>query len=228
MSFLNRLPWIGIAVAVIAASGCNLIPSVPGSATSAPNTLNYDAPVSLVVKLNSTLPGTPIKYAGKSASGSAQVLISNQLAPKQVGDTLDWQGVPVPNVNVKLNTRVASFDDQSITLVGTARVDIADVAIKPSGTPPTNAMMEFNAPVTYSISKNEFVPGSNIAYGGSTSDGAKFLGVDGYAYRKTLDSLQYFGRLNSKVSLKLDLRVLSFSDAGVVLGGTANIKIDAP
>ena len=228
MRFLNRLHWIGILVAIIAVSGCNMIPSSPGSATPAPNTLNYDAPVSLVVKLNSTMPGTPIKYVGKSATGSAQVLISNQLAPKQVGDTLDWQGVPVPNVNVKLNTRVASFDDQSITLVGTARVDIADVSIKPSGTPPTNAMMEFNAPVTYSISKNEFIPGSNIAYGGSTSDGAKFLGVDGYAYRKTLDSLQYTGRLNSKVSLKLDLRIISFSDSGVVLGGTANIKIDAP
>jgi hypothetical protein len=190
--------------------------------------LSYDAPISLVVKTNATLPGTSIKYAGKSAAGGAQVLIANQLAPKQAGDTLDWQGSPVPSVNVKLNGRIASFDDQSITLVGTARVDIADVTIKPSGTPPTNAMMEFNAPVTYSISKNEFIPGSNIAYGGSTSDGAKFLGVDGYAYRKTLDSLQYLGRLNPKVSLKLDLRILSYTDAGVVLGGTANIKIDAP
>jgi hypothetical protein len=213
-----------LAVSVI---GCNVV-ALPGEPTAAPNTLSYDAPVSLSVKSGATLAGTPIKYSGKSATGSAQVLISNQLAPKQVGDTMDWQGTPVPSVKVKLSTRVASFDDQSITFVGTAQVDIADVSIKPSGTPPTTAMMEFNAPVTYSISKNEFIPGSNIVYGGSTPDGARFLGVDGYPYRKTLDSLQYLGRLNPKVSLKLDLRIINFSDSNVVLGGTANIKIDAP
>jgi hypothetical protein len=208
-------------------TGCDMIVP-PSSATLAPNALSYDAPVSLVVKTGALLAGTPIKYNGKSATGSAQVLISNQLAPKQQGDTVDWQGVPVPDVKVKLATRVASFDDQSITLVGTSRVDIANVAIKPSGTPPTTAMMEFNAPVTYSISKNEFIPGSNIAYAGSTTDGAKFLGIDGYPYRKNLDSLQYLGTLTSKVLLKLDLRVISFSDSGAVLGGTANIKIQAP
>ena len=227
MNLLNRLGVILILAVTVVVTGCAMI-QASASVTPAPNTMSYDAPVSLVVKTGASLPGTTIKYSGKSAAGAAQVSIANQLAPKQQGDTLDWQGVPAPDVKVKLATRVASFDDQSITLVGTSHIDIANVSIKASGTPPTNAMMEFNAPVTYSISKNEFIPGSNIAYGGSTTDGAKFLGVDGYPYRKTLDSLQYFGRLNAKVSLKLDLRVLSYSDSGAVLGGTANIKIDAP
>ncbi|HEX7587804.1 MAG TPA: hypothetical protein VF478_05765, partial [Anaerolineae bacterium] len=64
-------------------------------------------------------------------------------------------------------------------------------------------------------------------YVGTTTDGAQFLGVEGYPYRKPLDSLQYVGRVSPKVFLKLDLRVTSFSDSSVLLVGTANIKIES-
>jgi hypothetical protein len=208
-------------------SGCAEIP-IPlpfGPTPLPPNMLVYEAPVSLTIKTGALLSGTSIAYQGKTDSGQAKVLIAGLLAPKQVADTVDWQGTPVPNVDLKLTTRVVTFDEQAITLAGTARIEISNITVQPGGTPGT-PQMEFNAPVTFSLKKDELVPGTKIAYAGSAPEGAQFLGLDGYPYRKQFDSLQSNGRLNPKVYLRLDLRVVSFSDTGVVLGGTADIKIE--
>ncbi len=210
---------------VLVISGCSLNP-LASSPPLPPNTLVYDAPVSMTIKNGALLPGTAIAYGGKTDTGAGKVLIAGLAAPKQVGDSVDWQGSPVPEVAIHLATRVATFDQQSITLVGTAHIEIKNVSVKPGGSAGT-VLMEFNAPVSVSLQKNELIPGSNLAYGGSTTEGAKFLGVDGYPYRKTLDSLQYLGRLNPKVFLELNLRVTSFSDTSVLLVGTADIKIES-
>jgi hypothetical protein len=214
-----------VLVLVLFGSGCSSLPFA-SSTPLPPNTLVYDAPVSLTIKNGALLPGTSIAYGGKTDTGAGKVLITGLAAPKQTGDTVDWQGAPVPDVAVKLSTRVATFDDQSITLVGTGHIEMKNVTIKPGGSSGT-ALMEFNAPVTISLNKNESIPGSNVTYVGATADGAQFLGVEGYPYRKSLDSLQYIGRVSSKVFLRLDLRVTSFSDSTVLLVGTANIKIES-
>ena len=212
-------------VLVLFVSGCSLNP-LASSTPLAPNTLVYDAPVSLTIKDGTLLPGTSIAYGGKTDTGAGRVLIAGLAAPKQVGDSVDWQGSPTPDVAVNLATRVATFDQQSITLVGTAHLEIKNVSVKPGGSAGT-VLMEFNAPVSVSLQKNELIPGSNVAYGGSAAEGARFLGLEGYPYRKPLDSLQYLGRINSKVFLQLNLRVTSFSDTSVLLVGTADIKIES-
>jgi len=225
-----RSRWSGLpllaafSALVLFGSSCSSNPLSPG-ASPPPNALVYDAPVSLTIKSGTLFPGTSISYGGKTDTGAGKVLVAGLAAPKQIGDTVDWQGTPAPDVVVRLGTRVATFDDQSITLVGTAHIEIRNVATKPGGSPGT-AQMEFSAPVSFSLNKNEFIPGSNVAYAGSSAEGAQFLGLEGYPYRKPLDSLQYVGRLNAKTFLRLDLRVLSFSDSSAVLGGTANIRIE--
>ena len=226
-----RLFWLVVLASLVftmLVSGCSESPiPLPFEPTPLPpNMLVYDkTPVSLTIKTGTLLPGTSIAYQGKTETGQAKVLMAGLLAPKQVADTVDWQGTPVPNVNLKLTTRVATFDEQSITLAGTARIEISNVTVQPGGASGT-AQLEFKAPVTFSVKHGEFIPGTRLAYAGSTAEGAQFLGLEGYPYRKQLDSLQYAGRLNPKVFLQLDLRVLSYSETGVVLGGTANIKIE--
>jgi hypothetical protein len=185
----------------------------------------YDAPTTLTVRNGAVLPGTTVGYGGKTPTGAAKVLISGLVAAKQIGDSMDWQGTPVPNTNVKLNTRVISFDDQGVSFAGTAHIELVKVVIQPGGALGT-AVMEFSAPVTYSLNKGNSIPGSNISFVSSSGEGAQFSGVEGYGFRKTLDSLQYFGRLNPKVTLKLDLRVLNYSETSVILGGTANLRIE--
>ncbi len=226
---MNRLyRWVCLIVSIVpvlALLGCSNLPFLSSSTPVPSDTLTYDAPVSLSIKVGTLLPGTSISYNGKSATGAANVLLAGLVAPKQIGDTVDWEGTPAPNVNLKLNTRVATFDDQSITLVGTGHVQVAKVQVQPGGTPGT-AALEFNSPVTYSLKKDEMIPGTLLTYAGSTPDGAQFLGLDGYPYRKQLDSLQYVGRLNPKVYLKFDLRLISFNDTTAVVGGTVNIRIE--
>jgi hypothetical protein len=216
-----RTALFAFALVLAGCSGNPLSPDTP-----APNTLVYDAPVSLTIKNGALLPGTSIAYGGKTDTGASKLILTGLIAPKQMGDSVDWQGTPIPDVAVKLGLRVGPFDDQSITLIGTSHIEIKNVSIKPGGTPGA-ALMEFSAPVSVSLNKGDFIPGSKVAYGGSTADGAQFLGIDGYQFRKSLDSLQYVGRINPRVFLRLDLRVLSFSDSSAVLGGTANIRLES-
>ncbi len=226
---MTRIAFVGFGLAILilfAQSGCNLLPFAPS--TPAPTkTLVFDAPVSLTIRNGALLPGTSIGYAGKMPNGAAKVLIDGLVAAKQIADSLEWQGTPVPNVSVKLSTRVASFDDQGITLLGTGHIEIDDATAQ-AGTAPPASLMEFSAPVTYTLNKNGTIPGSKVSYVGAAKDGAQFSGIDGYPYRSTLDSLQYSGRVNPKVFVKFDLRVINYSDSSALLGGTANIKLEPP
>jgi hypothetical protein len=219
--------WLTPIIFGVLGVGCTAspIPLPFNPAPLPPNTLAYDAPVTLTVKAGTLLPGTSIAYQGKTETGQAKVLIAGLLAPKQTADTVDWQGAPAPGVNVKLTTRVATYDDQTLTLAGSAHIEISDVMIRPGGAPGA-ALMEFSAPVTYSLKKDEMIPGSRMVYAGPTPNGAQFLGLEGYPYRKQLDSLQSLARLNPRVFLQLDLRVVSYSESAIVVGGTAKITIE--
>jgi len=206
--------------------GCSALP-LPGAPTPV-NTLTYDTPVTFNIKTGSLLSGTSIAYQGKTETGSAKVMLSGLPAPKQTADSVDWTGTLSPDVNAKLALRVASFDDQSITLAGTARIEIANIDIKPGGTA-GKPLIEFDMPVvTYQLDKNKLVPGTNLAFAGSTPDGAQFIGIEGYPYRKQFDSLQYLGHIAPKVYLRLDLRVLNFSAASVTLAGPARLIVESP
>ncbi|MCX7840810.1 MAG: hypothetical protein N2559_15350 [Anaerolineae bacterium] len=218
--------FVLLASVLCSVVGCSTLPiPLPFATPLPPNTLVYTAPTTLTIKAGATLPGTTLVYLGENENKQAQMIVSGYIAPKQVADTVDWQGSPVPNVNLKLTTRVASFDKNAITLVGTAHIEVANIVIQPGGTPGA-AMLEFSAPVTWSLKKDELIPGTKIVYVGAAPEGAQFLGLEGYPYRKQLDSLQYLGRISPKVFLRLDLRVVSFSENNVVLGGTANIRIE--
>ncbi len=218
--------FLPLIFSVLLLAGCDLIPfGQPANLPS--NTLIYDAPVSLTIRSGALLSGTTIAYGGKTTAGAAKVMIAGLEAPKKQGDTLDWEGSPVPSVKLKLTTRVITFDDQSLTVAGTAHIELTDVKVQPGGSA-ANVMMEFAAPVTYTLAKNQTLPGSNVSFVGATTDAAQFAGLDGFPYRKQLDSLEYNGRVLPKAFLKLDLRLVSFSNDGAVLGGTANVKIETP
>lgn len=205
---------------------CDALP-LPGAPTPV-NTVTYDTPISFNIKAGSILPGTSIAYQGKTETGSAKVMLSGLPAPKQTADSVDWDGVLSPNVTAKLALRVASFDAQSITLAGTAHIEVKSIDVKPGGTA-GKTLVEFDMPVvTYQLDKNKLVPGTNLAYAGSTPDGAQFIGVEGYPYRKQFDSLQYVGHIAPKVFLRLDLRILNFSESSVTLAGPARLVVENP
>jgi len=77
-----------------------------------------------------TLPGTDIKYIGKTEQG-AQMTIGGQQALKRALDSLTWRGQVAPGVTIDYNLRVITFDSQSLQAGGTAKVVVSDSSPKP-------------------------------------------------------------------------------------------------
>ncbi len=189
-----------------------------------PVELTYTAPVEISVKAGENLPGTDIRYVGKSEKG-AEVLIAGQHAFKQKGDSLDWKGNPVEDVSVDLSLRILWFTEETLHLVGTGKVVVRQPAPQ-SGLIQTDSPLKFaNAPVTYGVARNEYIPGTTIEYLGKEEKGAHLGGIDGYPYRKGADSILWEGRLKDKVYLRLNVRVLYIGEDSLRVGGTASIWI---
>ena len=210
--------WIIIA-ALIALSVTACTRQLPTGA------MEYSTAFERNIPAGQTLPGTDIKYVGKTEQG-AQMSIGGQTAIKRALDSLTWHGDAAPGVNVSLSLRVLTFDSQSLDAGGTAKVVITST--KPQAVSPTSLptdALTFKGVVSYNVSEGKTIPGTTISYEGKTPDGAKLGGIEGYALRKQADSILWTGRLADKVFLGLDLRVVLFTDSSLRTTGTATLYI---
>lgn len=187
--------------------------------------MEYSTAFEHSIPAGQALPGTDIKYVGKTDQG-AQMSIGGQTALKRTLDSLAWRGEPAPGVSVDYNLRVVSFDDKVLQAGGTARVVVNDAkaqAVSPSSLP--KDALTFKGVVTYNVPQGKTIPGTTIAYDGKTSDGAKLGGIEGYAFRKEADSIAWFGKLTDKCFLELDLRLLVYTDSAMQVTGTATLYL---
>lgn len=198
-------------------AGCTI--GMSGSSTR----LKYTLPTTISVGVGKNLPGSDIRYERMSAEG-AYVMIKGQRALKRKGDSLDWDGTPVPGASVRLRLRVAWYTEQELYLVGTAQVTLE--AVRPRVVPiVTTAQIKVSGPVAYSVSKGGKIPGCTYSYEGRTDDGAILGGVDGYPYRKAGDSIFWEGELSDGAYARLDLRAIQFDDRGLRVGGMATLWV---
>jgi hypothetical protein len=186
--------------------------------------LTYTAPVEISVKAGENLPGTSIRYVGKSEKG-AEVLIAGQHAFKQKGDSLDWEGDPVEGVSVDLSLRTLWFTEDTLQLAGTGKVVVRQPDPQPAFIQTDWPLRFTNAPVTYGVARNEYIPGTTVEYLGKEEEGAHLGGIAGYPYRKGADSILWEGKLREKVYLRLNVRVLYIGENSLQVGGTADIWI---
>jgi hypothetical protein len=186
--------------------------------------LAYTAPVEISVKAGENLPGTSIRYVGKSEKG-AEVLIAGQHAFKQNGDSLDWKGDPVEGASVDLSLRILRFTEDTLYLVGTGKVVVRQPNPQPAFIQTDWPLKFANAPVTYGVARNEYIPGTTVEYLGKEEEGAHLGGIDGYPYRKGADSILWEGKIREKVYLRLNVRVLYIGENSLRVGGTADIWI---
>ncbi len=189
-----------------------------------PVELTYTAPVEISVKAGENLPGSGIRYVGESEKG-AEVLIAGQRALKQKGDSLDWKGDPVEGASVDLSLRVLWFTEDALTLAGAGKVVVRQPTPQPALIQTDWPLKFTNAPVTYGVARNEYIPGTTIEYLGKEEEGAHLGGIDGYPYRKGADSILWDGKLREKVYLRLNVRVLYIGENSLRVGGTASIWI---
>jgi hypothetical protein len=189
-----------------------------------PLELIYTAPFETGIQKDSNLPGTGIRYLGLSDKG-AEILVDDQTACKQKGDSLDWKGNPVENVHLDLTLRVLWFTEQTLHVGGTAKVTVRDpmpaVASIPTGVP----MKYSNAPVTYRVEKDDYIPGSLIKYVGKREEGIELSGIEGYPYRKLGDSIVWEGKLRETVFLQLNVRVIFIAEGFIGVAGTATLLL---
>jgi hypothetical protein len=188
-------------------------------------TMEYSTAFERSIPAGQTLPGTDIKYIGKTEEG-AQMSIGGQTAIKRTLDSLAWHGDVAPGVNIDYSLRVLTFDAQSLDAGGTAKVVITNAAPQAvSSTSLPNDALTFKGVVSYNVPKGKTIPGTTIIYEGKTPDGAQLGGIEGYAFRQEADSILWTGQLADKVFLGLDLRVVLFTDSSLRTTGTATLFI---
>ncbi|MFQ6058671.1 MAG: hypothetical protein ACE5MB_07340 [Anaerolineae bacterium] len=189
-----------------------------------PGALVYNAPVTYSIAAGEEVPGTDIRYVGKTEKG-AELIIEGQKAYKKTADSVDWQGTLTRDVTLDLTTRVVRFTEEMLQVAGTAKVTVNNPAPQAASVP-SEAPLEYHTiPVASFVGKGKRLPGTLIEYIGPTDKGAELGGVEGYPYRKTLDSIVWEGQLKEDVFLKLDVRVVRYDERGLVVTGLASLWI---
>jgi hypothetical protein len=211
--------WVPLLIACVVLSACTL------KAVKQPARITYNLPTKLTVKVGERLPGTDIQYESLAEKG-AYLRINGQSALKRRGDSVAWQGEPLPGVSVDLSLRVAWYTEEQLYLVGMAKIVVNQ--IQPHEMPAmASAPIKYTGPVVYSVGKGVSIPGSTITFQERTEEGAKLGGISGYAYRKGGDSILWEGSLRDRVYVRLDLRVLQFDDQVLRVGGIVTVWINS-
>jgi hypothetical protein len=202
----------------------SVLPACQRQSPGGPLELLYTAPFETGIERGSNLPGTGMRYIGLTDKG-AEILIDDQTAFKQKGDSLGWKGSPVGNVDLDLSLRVLWVTEETIYVGGTAQATVRD-PMPEAASIPTEAPMKYsNAPVTYRVEKDDYIPGSLVKYLGKAEEGIELSGVEGYPYRKLGDSIVWWGKLREKAFLQLNVRVIFIAEDFISVAGTANLLL---
>jgi len=212
------------AVLVVLGLLLSFLPTCQRTLPGGPLELLYIAPFETGIEKGSDLPGTGIRYVGLSDKG-AEILIDDQAAFKQKGDSLDWKGNPAENVRLDLTLRVLWFTEETLYVAGTARATVRDPVPEVASIPTEPPVKYSNAPVTYRVEKGDSIPGTLVKYLGKAEEGIELSGVEGYPYRKLGDSIVWEGKLKEKVFLLLNVRVIFIAADFIRVVGTATLLL---
>jgi hypothetical protein len=201
----------------------SFLPTCQRQPEGGPLELVYTAPFETGIEKGFNLLGTGIRYVGLSDKG-AEILIDDQTAFKQKGDSLDWKGSPVENVDLGLSLRVLWFTEQTLYVGGTAQATVRDPTPEMASIPEVPVKYS-NAPVTYRVEKGDNVPGTLVKYVSKQEEGIELSGVEGYPYRKLGDSIIWEGQLREKVFLQLNVRVIFIAEDFISVAGTATLLL---
>ncbi len=202
----------------------SFLPACQRKPPGGPWELLYIAPFETGIKKGSDLPGTGIRYVGLSDKG-AEILIDDQAAFKQKGDSLDWKGNPVENVHLDLSLRVLWVTEQTLHVGGTAKMTVRDPTPAVASIPTEVPTKYSNAPVTYRVEKGDSIPGTLVKYVGKAEEGIELSGIEGYPYRKLGDSIVWKGKLRERVFLQLNVRVVFIAEDFIRVAGTATLSL---
>jgi hypothetical protein len=206
------------ALFLLSLAGCAL-----RSESLEPGALSFQGPQAYTLEPGEYLPGTDVRYMGKSDDG-AEFTIAGQRAVKQKADSLNWSGSPAEGVRLELRLRVVWYTESALYAAGTARLVVRDVSAQ-AGQIPGSGALSYQMPVAYTLPLNEAVAGTGLRYEGKSAEGARFAGVEGYPYRQTGDSVRWEGYLRPNVAVRQDLRLLQYDEQSARVGGIAHLWV---
>jgi hypothetical protein len=207
-----------IVVMALLLSGCPLQPPGGGGGR-----LVYAGPTEVRLRAGETLAPTDIVFVGVT-DGRGQFVIDGMRATRQIGDSLDWDGEPLPGVRLSLRLRVVWYPGQEAQLAGTVRLEI-DGAQAVAGAVDEEAPVRYRVPVTYRVARGATIPGTTVIYNGESDRGAELLGLNEYPYRKIADSILWEGFLRPDVGLSVNLRVAYFNANSLEVAGVATVVL---
>lgn len=224
----------GLIILLLTSFGCVLDQVIESpTLTPAPQTgtdyLSYTAPAYNVnLSAGQTVPGTRLQYVNRS-NDVYNVTIDGQPLTRQGGDSLPWQGVVAPGVVGKYNLRITpSFGVENLMAAGPVQL----IILNPAPTEVANLPLTIDNAHHYngilvgeSVAVGATIPGTTLIYAGETDQGAAFSGTTQYPYRALGDSVIWLGQLRDNVYIRHNLRVISFNEDTLRLGGTAEIWV---
>ncbi len=176
--------------------------------------------------------GARLEYLGKSPDGGYRILIDGQEVVKRSGDSLIWSGVVGPGVLAALNLRVTTSLLGELSVAGSVKLHILyPEALALTAVPQLpNARHFNNIVVNYSVPAGQTIPGATLVYAGLTQqagiDLAQINAGDRQTYHAVGDSLVWAGKLRDNVYVRYNLRIVSFNEDSLQVGGLAEIWIE--
>ncbi len=234
----KRLQAITLFVVMLSATACGL-PGLSGSeatATPAGNFLTFTIiPPAYTISMNpgERVPGAPMEYVSQEGD-TYRVRIGGQEALKRGGDSFAWSGIIAPGVFAEYNLRLTSALLGPLPVTGGVKLTILDWQPVATAVLPQlpNALYFSNILLDHNLALGETMPASTLKYEGMVTDGsrqlARFSGLTGLTDYAQGDSVTWAGQLRSNVYVRYNLRVISFDEDNVLLGGTAELWFTEP
>lgn len=204
-----------------------------GGLQTPPGAIAFQGPVEMALTAGQTIPGTDIRFVQAEAGASAaQFEIAGLRAPRQLGDSLDFDGAwpGMGGVTLHLRLRVYQISNGSVRAAGVQRLVIENIA--PVG---ENVNVEaggtlFRFPHTVTTATGQNFPGMTLGYAGQDERGATLRGLpEGeYPYRKMGDSVEWAGRLTPNIPVVYHLRLLYYQEANATVGGVVIVSLPGP
>ena len=215
---------------------------IPGQATAIPPTPTPSGDVLVYHKLSPTyvanlnpgdkVAGARIEYAGKTEDGGYEVYIDGLQSIKRPGDAFNWSGIIAPGTHGQFNLRLGTDILGQLSAAGSATVAILNpepfpldaIPNSPDGLRLSNILVEYTVPVGSQI------PGTNLMYLGTTQEGgvnvAEISGGSQRPYYAFGESVVWRGKLRDNVFAENDLRVGSFDENNLFIGGLVELYIE--
>ncbi|MBK8430416.1 MAG: hypothetical protein IPL28_03575 [Chloroflexi bacterium] len=173
-----------------------------------------------------TIPGTTMTYIGRS-NDAYEVRIDGLAAFKQAADSLAWKGAIAPGVIGRYNLRLTTTILGELFAAGPVEITVLNpFPIQlPSNYEPSGTLVFNEIVAQYYVPVGHAIPGTTLIYAGQQEQGAELSGTADYPYYSQGDSLRWTGQLLENVVLRYNLRILTISEEGIRVAGTAELWV---